>query len=95
MSRAKPEQIHKAIVLSDAGLPADEICDKLNIRRATFYKWRKKYSCLDASDIKLLKELNETNRKLQTLIETLEQDRRILEQIVVNPYKKQPDYRSI
>ncbi|WP_074964349.1 transposase [Thermophagus xiamenensis] len=33
--------------------------------RATFYNWRKKYSGIEVSQLKRLKELEEENRKLK------------------------------
>ncbi|WP_239350933.1 transposase [Snodgrassella communis] len=44
-----------------------KICGKYGIGNSTFYKWREKYSGMETSDIKRLKELEAENRKLKQM----------------------------
>ena len=48
-------------------LTVKEICRDLGISVATFYQWRSKYSGMEASDLKRLKELEEENRRLKQM----------------------------
>lgn len=50
-SRFTEEQIAFAIKRSELGTKVQEICRKMGISDATFYKWRQKYAGLGQSDI--------------------------------------------
>jgi len=52
---------------AEAGRKVSEICREHGISSATFYQWRSKYSGMEASDIKKLKELQEENEKLKRM----------------------------
>ena len=45
-------EIVKSVRELESGVPADQICRRLNISVSTLYQWRKKYSGLDASQLK-------------------------------------------
>lgn len=49
----------------DAGILAKELCRKYGIASSTFYKWKVKYSGVEASDVKRLKEFAEENRRFK------------------------------
>ena len=59
-SRFKEEQIAFAIKQSELGTRVEEICRKMGISDATFYKWRQKYSGPGPSE---LKSSNNSKRK--------------------------------
>ena len=75
-------QIVKAINEEQTGRKADEICRELGISRATFYNWKSKYSGMEVSQLKQLRELQEENRKLKAMYADLALDHRILKEIV-------------
>lgn len=75
-------QIVKAIKEHEAGRHAEEISRELGINKATFYYWKKKYSGMESSDLKKLKELEEENRKLKQMYADLSLDHRILKEII-------------
>ncbi len=54
-SRFTEEQIAFALKQQEVGTPVDEVCRKLGISDATFYKWKKKYSGLGPSELRRLK----------------------------------------
>gem|GEM_PF-76664 len=60
-------EIVKSVRELESGVPADQICRRLNISVSTLYQLRKKYSGLDASQLKRLKELEEENSKLKKM----------------------------
>ena len=66
-SRFTETQIIKAIKENEAGRKAEDISRELGISTVTFYKWRKKYSGMDASHLKQLKELQAENAKLKKM----------------------------
>jgi len=66
-SRFTETQIIKSIKENEAGRKAEDISRELGISTVTFYKWRKKYSGMDASHLKQLKELQVENAKLKKM----------------------------
>ena len=60
----KESLIVKAIKANENGQRVEDLCRELGIRPATFYGWRKKYSGMEASQLKRLKELEEENVSL-------------------------------
>lgn len=75
-------QIVKALNEEQSGRKADDICRELGISRATFYNWKSKYSGMEVSQLKELKELQEENRKLKAMYADLALDHRILKEII-------------
>jgi putative transposase len=64
-SRFTEEQTAFAIKRSELGIKVDEICRKMGISDATFYKWCQKYARLGPSELKKLKQHEEENSKLK------------------------------
>ena len=62
-SKFSESQIIKAIKENESGRSVEEISRELGINTGTFYNWRKKYSGMEASQLKELKELQEENAK--------------------------------
>lgn len=66
--RHTEEQIIAVLKEAQAGVSAQELCRKHGISDATFYKWRAKYSGLEVSDVKKLRQLEEENRRLKQMV---------------------------
>ena len=77
-SRFSNEQIVQALRQAESGTPAIEICRKLGITETTFYRWKRRFAGLDASEVRELKQLREENRKLKQLVADLSLDKTIL-----------------
>ena len=60
-SRFTKEQMAFAIKQHELGTRVEEICRKMGISDATFYKWRQKYAGLGPSELKKLKQLVPVN----------------------------------
>ena len=67
-SRFTDEQIAFAFKQAETGTNIDEICRKMAISDATFYKWRQKYGGLGPSELRKLKQLEEDNSKLKRIV---------------------------
>ena len=67
-SRFKEEQIVAIIREYEAGAKVSELCRRHGMSNATFYKWKAKYSGMQVSDVKKLKDMEEENRKLKKLL---------------------------
>ena len=64
-------QIVKAIKEHEAGRSAEDISRELGISTTAFYKWRQKYSGLELTELKRLKELEEENARLKRMYANL------------------------
>jgi putative transposase len=79
-SRYSQEQIVMALRQAQAGTRVVEICRKLGVSEATFYRWKKRYGSLGVSELRELKQLREENRKLKGLVADLSLDKSILQE---------------
>jgi putative transposase len=66
--RFTEQQIHEILKESEAGLETPELCRKYGISKNTFYNWRSKYSGMEISDLKRMRELEDENNKLKRLV---------------------------
>ena len=71
-----------ALRQAEAGTPVEEVCRKLGIAEATFYRWKKKFGSLGVSELRELRQLREENRKLKGLVADLSLDKTILQEAI-------------
>ena len=76
--RFSEEQIAFALRQEESGIAASQVCRKLGVREATFYRWKKKFGSLGVPELRLLKQLEEENRKLKGLVVDLSLDKVML-----------------
>ena len=57
-------------------MPVAEICRKAGISQATYFNWKKKYDGLLPTEMRRLKQLEDENAKLKTLVADLRSTRR-------------------
>ena len=81
-SRFTEEQIAFALKQAELGSKVDEICRKIGISDATFYKWRQKYGGLGPSELRRLQQLEEENSKLKRLVADLSLDKAMLQDVL-------------
>jgi putative transposase len=67
-------QIIQALKAHESGRTGAEICRELGVSQAAFYRWKKKYSGMEAFELKRLKELEAENRKLKQMYADLALD---------------------
>ena len=79
-SRFTEEQIAMALRQGEAGTPVEEICRKLGISDATYFRWKRKYGGLGVSELRELRQLREENRKLKGLVADLTLDKTMLQE---------------
>jgi putative transposase len=81
-SKFTTEQIVFALRQADAGLGIDEVCRKLGISQATFFRWRQKYGDLGTPELRRLRQLEEENRQLKQLVADLSLDKKMLQDVL-------------
>jgi putative transposase len=81
-SKFSETQIVNILKEAEAGIALDELSRKHGFSKSAFYKWKAKYSGMDASSLKRLKELEEENRRLKHMYADLSLEHRVLKDIV-------------
>ena len=77
--RFTDEQIAFALRQADGGTPIGEICRKMGVSEATFYRWKKVYAGMGVAEIRRLKQLEDENGKLKRLVADLSLDKEMLQ----------------
>lgn len=76
------EQIIYDLRQADAGTSVAEVCRKMGIVEQTFYRWKKKFAGLGVAELRRLKQLEEENQKLKTIVADLTLDKRMLQDVL-------------
>lgn len=72
----------KAVQELESCIEAEAVARDHNISKATLYNWKSKYSGIEVSQVKRLKELEEENRKFKQMYADLTLDNRILKEVI-------------
>ena len=80
--RYTDEQIAFALRQADSGTAVEEICRKLGVSEATFYRWKKQFAGMGTVEIRRLKQLEEENTKLKRLVADLSLDKTMLQDVL-------------
>ena len=81
-SKCTEEQVAMALRQAEAGTPVAEICRKLQVTEATFYRWKKKFGGLGVPELRELNQLRDENRRLKGLVADLALDKEILQEAI-------------
>ena len=76
-SRFSESQIVSILKESEGGIPIADILRTHGISQGTFYKWRSKYSGLEASELKRMKDLEQQLSEYKTMVAELSRDNRV------------------
>ena len=81
-SRFTERQIVVVLKQAEAGVPIQDLIRKYGICEQTFYRWKKKFGGLEASELQQLKQLRDENRRLKGLVADLTLDKQILQEVL-------------
>ena len=81
-SRFSEEQITYALRQAESGTPVADVCRQLGVSEASFYVWKKKYSKLDLTELRELRQLRDENARLKRVVADLTLDKHILGEVV-------------
>ena len=85
-SRFNEEQIIAILKESEAGVETGELCRRHGITRASFYRWKSKYSGMEVSEAKRLRQLEEENRQLKHIVAELTLNERALKAVLAKKW---------
>jgi len=80
--RYSDEQIAFALRQAENGTLVEEVCRKLGVSEATFYRWKKQFAGMGVVEIRRLKQLEEENAKLKRLVADLSLDKTMLQDVL-------------
>ena len=81
-SKFSESQIVTILKEAEAGVGLDELIRQHGFSKATFYKWKAKYSGMSISELKRLKDLEEENRRLKQMYANLSLEYDVLKDII-------------
>ena len=81
-SKYTEEQIAFALRQAETGTRVAEICRKMGICEATFFRWKKQYGGLGVSELRRLRQLEEENRRLKRMVADLSLDKQMLQDVL-------------
>jgi len=84
MKRSKftEQRIAFALHQAEGGTAVGEVCRKMGISDATFYRWKHLYGGLMPSEVKKLRQLEEENSRLRKVVADLTLDKEMLQEVI-------------
>jgi len=76
------EQIVATLRQAEGGVPGVEVCRRMGITEQTFYRWKRKFAGMDVAELARLRQLEEENRKLKSLVADLSLDKHMLQEVL-------------
>ena len=81
-SKFTEEQIAFALRQGDLGTPVAEVCRKMGVSEATYFRWKQKYGGLGPSELRKLRQFEEENQKPNCLVADLSLDKAMLQEVL-------------
>lgn len=81
-TRFTEPQIMGVLRQAEGGPAVPELCRRLRISSATFYKWRARYGGMDASMMGQMKALEDENRRLKRMFADLSMQADLLKEAI-------------
>ena len=80
--RLSVEQIVAILKQSEVGVPVAELIRHVGISEQTFYRWKKHYVGLEVDQVRQLKQVQEENVRLKSLVAELTLDKTMLRDVL-------------
>lgn len=87
-SKFSESQIVTILKEAEAGVRLDDLSRQHGFSKASFYKWKAKYSGMSVSELKRMKELEEENRRLKQMYANLSLEHEVLKDIIEKKLSK-------
>jgi len=87
-SKFTESQIVQILKEAEGGVSLEDLSRQHGFSKASFYKWKAKYSGMSVSELKRLKELEEENRRLKQMYANLSLEHEVLKDILEKKVSK-------
>ena len=87
-SKFSESQIVNILKEAEAGVSLEDLIRQHGFSKASFYKWKAKYSGMSVSELKRLRELEEENRRLKQMYANLGLEHEVLKDIIEKKLSK-------
>ncbi len=81
-SRFTESQIITILKAVEAGRTVKDVCREYGVSEATYYNWKSKYSGMEASDIKRMKDMESELSQLKRMYADLALENRALKDVI-------------
>lgn len=81
-SKFTGEQIAFALRQAEVSTPVAEVCRKMGVSEAPYYRWKQLYGGLGPSELRKMRQLEEENQKLKRLVADLSLDKAMLQDVL-------------
>lgn len=81
-SRCTGEQVAFVPKQAELGTPVAEVCRKMGVSGATFFRWKRKYGGLGPSELRKPRQLEGENTKPKELVADLSLDKAMLQDVL-------------
>ncbi len=76
------EQIIYTLRQAEGGTSVAEVCRKTGITEQTFYRWKRKFAGMNVAELARLRQLEDENKKLKSLVADLTLDKHMLQEVL-------------
>ena len=76
------EQIIYTLRQVEGGTSVAEVCRKTGITEQTFYRWKRKFVGMGVAELARLRQLEDENKKLKSLVADLTLDKHMLQEVL-------------
>ncbi len=76
------EQIIYTLRQVEGGTSVAEVCRKTGITEQTFYRWKRKFIGMGVAELARLRQLEDENKKLKSLVADLTLDKHMLQEVL-------------
>ncbi len=79
--RFKEEQIIRILQEVEDGKPVAQVCREQGVSEQSVYRWRQRYGGMDIGELRRLKQLEDENRRLRSIVAEQAVDIQILKEV--------------
>src|SRR5260370_31908309 len=86
MSKGKHSEAEMigALKQMEAGRRAEDVGREMGVSKHTIYAWKAKYGCLDVNEAQRLRQLEDENHRLKTMVADFSLDKEMLKAVISN-----------